>query len=547
MRRSALVLALTLSGCAQAFTIDDPPGIPLSQTFTALAHGDHSTEMYGPYGLASDAAGNAWAMYVNSNKLARIKPDGTLDLFEVGSNHTQLAIDKQDHLWLLDVDGKLEELDTSGHTLATLAVGDRPAAFAISPENQLWVTYPDRTTATTYAMDGAVVGTTTFDEPPGSFVFDGQGTAWTVTHQTSASRHLVALNGVGKLRGKQPLDYSTYGMTGSPLGGVWLADDQGTVHRVVADGSETGKTPVGGVIYGMGCTVDGSVWMTRAGAQSNNNQLVGLAPDLTPLGSVPVGPNPQALAIAGATGPAWVLNTLDGTVTHLVLPLPRVATPGPSGSFRILGPTDGPDGLVTSVGHPLQLRLEGNGAGAAWRVPSEEQAIATVDATGLLTPHAPGAVHVSALVGGVEDSATVAVADGTGVTAIELPAGVSAGAPSSGATLATTQASWDALLALFFKPNPPPSPAPTITIDFTQHSVLAVATTTGPSQGKPVVTRVKPSIQVVYPAWGGVGYSEPAVIFVNQLHAFEIPAVPAGTPIEVDGKTVGAIDFLAKP
>jgi sugar lactone lactonase YvrE len=455
---------------------------------------------------------------------------------EIGGNHNAIGIDANDNLLLLDADQGLERVDPTGHLaqLTALEGGDanRAVDLAVDRAGNVWVTR--QTDIVVVARDH---GRTTIPLQ-GAFAShvaaDGQGNVWVGERRPDHSTVLAKFAAPGDPAGTFPIGFVPNGLAGDAQGGVWASDQAGNVHKYAPDGSELGKVAVGGVIYGLAQAADGRMWVTQAGL----DRVVPISPSLELGQAYATGPNPGAVTIDGA-GRVWVLNVLDGSVTRVT---PPALPPTPVATFEIHGSQAGPAGLVATVGDPLQLVVTA-GTAASWK--TADPAIATVDAGGKLSPVAPGVVEVTATLEGHEGKVTVVVRDASAQDArpIRLPEGTSGRAPMSGGLLVADQDSWDGIVRALFKPLPPPSPAPTVPIAFDKRRVLLVAQDTHPNSGEAVVLRLSPTVLVGYPRGGGYGIGMPAVVYTNTLAAFDIPAVPDGTPVEVAG--VGVVQPIA--
>jgi len=98
----------------------------------------------GPYGVAADAQGNAWATLQSGNQLMRIAPAGGIDEFEVptrGSSPTDLAIDAAGTVWFVEfrgskvgsfAAGKFTEYEVPGKDWAGLS------GITVAPDGAIW-------------------------------------------------------------------------------------------------------------------------------------------------------------------------------------------------------------------------------------------------------------------------------------------------------------------------------------------------------------------------------------------------------------------------
>ncbi len=98
----------------------------------------------GPYGVAHDGQGNAWATLQAANQLMRIAPDGKITEFEVptrAASPTDLTVDAKGDVWFLEFkgnkvgvlsDGKIIEYPVPGKDWAGLSGID------VAPDGSIW-------------------------------------------------------------------------------------------------------------------------------------------------------------------------------------------------------------------------------------------------------------------------------------------------------------------------------------------------------------------------------------------------------------------------
>lgn len=98
----------------------------------------------GPYGVAVDAQGNAWATLQGGNQLLKITPAGEMSEFEVptrSSSPTDVAVDAQGTVWFIEfrgskvgrfADGKFTEFEVPTKSWAGLS------GIAVAPDGAVW-------------------------------------------------------------------------------------------------------------------------------------------------------------------------------------------------------------------------------------------------------------------------------------------------------------------------------------------------------------------------------------------------------------------------
>lgn len=112
-----------------------------------------------PEGPAFDAAGDLWCVEMRAGRLARRRPDGRLERFDVGGAPNGIAIDAVGGVWFCDADqGAIRRLDAHTGRCAIVADRidghplDRPNDLAFDPMGNLVFTCPgnSRTEPTGY-------------------------------------------------------------------------------------------------------------------------------------------------------------------------------------------------------------------------------------------------------------------------------------------------------------------------------------------------------------------------------------------------------------
>ena len=98
----------------------------------------------GPYGVATDVQGNAWATLQSGNQLMRVTPAGGISEFEVptrGSSPTDLTIDAAGTVWFVEfrgskvgsfAGGKFTEYEVPGKDWAGLS------GITVAPDGAIW-------------------------------------------------------------------------------------------------------------------------------------------------------------------------------------------------------------------------------------------------------------------------------------------------------------------------------------------------------------------------------------------------------------------------
>ncbi|HEY9721871.1 MAG TPA: hypothetical protein V6D47_07640 [Oscillatoriaceae cyanobacterium] len=526
-------------------SLPTPAATDRVEIFSALAAGDHATEMYGPYRLAIDSQGNVWVMYINSNKLAELGSDGQmLGIREVGGNHVAIAVDAHDDIWLLDSDAMVTKLDAKATLQGRFAVGKNPQDIALDQQGNVWVTSSGDDSLTELSPEGKAITHASFENAPGNLAIDGAGNIWVDTSTDHSDKNLIKVGPDGKEQAAYSLGYTPYAIVGDPGGGVWTSDPNGTIHRYDAGGDQFAANPLGGVIYGLACTPTGFLWLTLGG---DRDEIMELSPKVTVVAKAfQTGHNPNDLAL-DASGRVWFLNQLDGAVGRITLapsPPPSISPQAYNQlSFRITAPVQGTEGLVTSMGHSLQLAVQfgTRSAPVSWRIADADRDVATIDDNGRLTPLQPGAVQVIASVEGDEAAARIVVTSSPAPDAkpVRLPDGILASAPQSGACLINDQTTWKSAVKHLFAPLPGPSPLPVPSIDFSRRSVLLLAynQVSDENEGAPIVAEVAtgtaPVVRVDYSSYRPYGGAVAEGEVVNAIQAFNIPKVPNDCPVNV--------------
>lgn len=112
-----------------------------------------------PEGPAFDAAGDLWCVEMRAGRLARRRPDGRLERFEVGGAPNGIAIDAVNGVWFCDADqGAIRRLDPGSGACTTVVNAidgrplDRPNDLAFDAVGNLLFTCPgnSRTEPTGY-------------------------------------------------------------------------------------------------------------------------------------------------------------------------------------------------------------------------------------------------------------------------------------------------------------------------------------------------------------------------------------------------------------
>ena len=99
----------------------------------------------GPFGVAVDPQGTVWATLQNANKLARIRPDGEMAVFEVPTPRSglgDLAVDGRGAIWLLE-SGANKVARFAGGRFEEFSVPTPNAgltALAVAPDGAAWFT-----------------------------------------------------------------------------------------------------------------------------------------------------------------------------------------------------------------------------------------------------------------------------------------------------------------------------------------------------------------------------------------------------------------------
>lgn len=98
----------------------------------------------GPYGVAVDAQGNAWATLQGGNQLLKITPSGAMSEYEVptrSSSPTDIAVDAAGAVWFVQfrgskvgrfADGKFTEFDVPSQSWAALS------GVTVAPDGAVW-------------------------------------------------------------------------------------------------------------------------------------------------------------------------------------------------------------------------------------------------------------------------------------------------------------------------------------------------------------------------------------------------------------------------
>ncbi|HEY5328598.1 MAG TPA: PKD domain-containing protein [Acidobacteriaceae bacterium] len=324
-----------------------------------------------PYGIAIDAAGNAWI--ANDNGNSQVPPTGVVKISSsgvflsgpsgflsgAGLSSVGIAIDETGNAWVVNqlgsgstAFGPIIALSSSGIPLSATGFSGQPASSnaAIDAYGNVWVVsiggvQVNSGTGYILAENNNLAG----NYPVGGIAIDGSGNAWatagagnaieeyTVSSESNFAATIAAKNPytVASLNDPRQIAIDGSGnawITNLPISGGPRSNVTKLSSSGVALSGDTGYTG-GGLSSPFGIAIDGSgnAWVTGGTSSLGGQSLV----EFSNSGSILSGPGGYAggqmgssdfLAIDGS-GDVWSTNFANGTVTEVIGAAAPVVTP----------------------------------------------------------------------------------------------------------------------------------------------------------------------------------------------------------------------------
>lgn len=301
-----------------------------------------------PYGIAIDAAGDAWVTNTSGNSVIELTPNGTVGTTLTGSlvGPKGLAFDKSGNLWVANpTAGTVVEFAGAAGTGTAYTVGTGPVALAIDSAGTAWVANQLSSSVSSVSSGGTVTSYSTglsLNGPTG-IALDTSGNIYVAN---SGGGNVVKLTHLGAAATGSPFtDNALQGTTAVALdasnnayalGSVTGSIEQAAVSQFSSAGVAASYSPVtgttaSGIYYRIAVGGVNQVFATNSSATGSLLSLtLGSSSTSYKLGSLNT---PIGVAI-DLSGNVWTANSGDNTVSEFIgltspAVTPLAATVGP--------------------------------------------------------------------------------------------------------------------------------------------------------------------------------------------------------------------------
>ncbi len=298
-----------------------------------------------PYGIAIDAAGNAWVTNEAGSTVVRFSNTGTVLSIWTGLTGPQgIAIDEAGNIWIANTAAdsvvKLSTLSGSVTGASTLFAGggNGPVSIALDSTGNAWVANYISSTVTELNSTGAVVlsgltGSSTITRPT-SIALDKNGNVWVASSGTGAAVRLTHAGSLGSVYTDNALQGSTAIMLDSSSN-VWVTGNTtgsvlaGAVSQFDSTGAAAtyspiaaGSQPLAGI-----ATDNSSAWAVNNVSAGRLFQFqLGQAAPISPASGFGNLSNPIGVAV-DASGDVWTTNAGDNSISLFIGLAAPVSTP----------------------------------------------------------------------------------------------------------------------------------------------------------------------------------------------------------------------------
>jgi streptogramin lyase len=301
-----------------------------------------------PYGIAIDAAGNAWITNLGGSAVTKLTSAGTLV-----SNYSAtgligakgIAIDRSGNVWVANTPmNSVIEFNSSGVADTPYTVGglNGPVSIAMDSGGNAWVANLVGNSVTEIGPAGTAVKTSlsagsTISGPSG-IALDSSGNVYVAN---SGNGNVVKLtNSTGAAAVGSPLtDVALQGTTAVAVDGSgngWATGSTtgsaiaGAVSQFSSSGTPASDSPLtnGGLALPVGVAISGTnAWVTNGGTSGSLSQLqLSQTAPLSPAAGLGSLSSPAGVAI-DPSGDIWTANSGDNTVSVFIGLTSPVTTP----------------------------------------------------------------------------------------------------------------------------------------------------------------------------------------------------------------------------
>lgn len=295
-----------------------------------------------PYGIAIDAAGNAFVTNESGKSVVSLSPAGQVIAsteFPGMIGPQGIAIDTTGNVWVANTAGNsvVRFANNAGQLSGGASFGgvNGPVALAIDGTGSAWVANLNGNSVTRLSSAGAVMGTYTGNgniSVPTSIAIDRTANVYVTTGSATASAVRLTAGGNfdrlltdNALQGPQGIAVDSSArlfITGSTTGAV----QKGAVSLLTSDGTyNSSVTPLETGFYSpLGVAVDGnSAWVVNSAPSGGLSQLGGL---FSPDGGFGSLNTPIGVAVDGS-GCVWTTNSGSNSVSKFIGLATPVVTP----------------------------------------------------------------------------------------------------------------------------------------------------------------------------------------------------------------------------
>jgi streptogramin lyase len=341
---NSTLLALYSQGSSTAPFVpgDSSPPSDWTISITYTAGGALST----PYGIAIDAAGDAYVTNSGGTTVTKLSPAGVVGTALTGLvGPKAVAVDRTGNVWVANTAANsVVKYNSSGTLQGTYTVGgiSGPVSIAMDSASNAWIANLNGSSVTELNSTGAAVQTSL---NPGNVINLPTGialdTSGNVYVANNGGGNVVKLTNAGTVATGSPFtDYALQGTAAVALdssnnvyavGSITGPDSQSAISQFTSAGVAASYSPVTSpvaattAIYpGIIVTGTNSVILTNS-ATSGKLQAVTLA--ATPVGNTYGSLNAPVGIAADPSGDVWTANSGNNTVSEFIGLVPPVTTP----------------------------------------------------------------------------------------------------------------------------------------------------------------------------------------------------------------------------